>query len=213
MITILPSGQHLSVKMERFHCVPSSCSREHLQRSMRAVELVYTFAVIKPSQARCMQHLLIWPRVRSRSCRGHRAPCWSHKLRQRFPVLCMHQHMRTPLPSNVRQEDEFRLDRGTWWGLALAWLCVCDSSLAVVRCCIKPSPFVTFSTSQFGLHPPKIFSMFFFLTRKIGLHLERVMAVAQRNNWNVCNAEVSSTLPFFFSSWEVQIHAAAVHRA
>lgn len=39
------------------------------------------------------------------------------------------------------------------------------------------------------------------------------MAVAQRNNWNVCNAEVSSTQPFFSSSWEVQIHAAAVHRA
>lgn len=128
MITILPSGQHLSVKMEHFHCVPYSCSREHLQRTMRAVELVYTFAVIKTSQERCMQHLLIWPRVRSRSCRGHRAPCWSHKLRQRFPVLCMHQHMHTPLPSNVRQEDEFHLDRGTWWGLALAWLCVCDSA-------------------------------------------------------------------------------------
>ena len=39
------------------------------------------------------------------------------------------------------------------------------------------------------------------------------MAVAQRNNWNVCNAEVSSTQPFFSSSWEVQIHAAAVQSA
>lgn len=39
------------------------------------------------------------------------------------------------------------------------------------------------------------------------------MAVAQRNNWNVSNAEVSSTKPFLSSSWEVQIQAAAAHRA
>lgn len=39
------------------------------------------------------------------------------------------------------------------------------------------------------------------------------MAVAQRNSWNVCNAEVSSMQPFFSSSWEAQRHAAAVRRA
>ena len=39
------------------------------------------------------------------------------------------------------------------------------------------------------------------------------MAVPQRNNWNVCNAEVPSMQPFFSSSWEVQMDAAAVHRA
>lgn len=39
------------------------------------------------------------------------------------------------------------------------------------------------------------------------------MAVAQRNSWNVCNAEVSSMQPFFSCSWGVQIHAAAVDRA
>lgn len=39
------------------------------------------------------------------------------------------------------------------------------------------------------------------------------MAVAQRNNWNVGNAEVSSTQPFFSFPWEVRRHAAAVHRA
>lgn len=39
------------------------------------------------------------------------------------------------------------------------------------------------------------------------------MAVAQRNNWNASNAEVSSTKPFLSSSWEVQIQAAAAHRA
>lgn len=38
------------------------------------------------------------------------------------------------------------------------------------------------------------------------------MAVAQRNSWNVCNAEISSTQPFFSSSRGVQIHAAAVDR-
>lgn len=39
------------------------------------------------------------------------------------------------------------------------------------------------------------------------------MAMAQRNNWNVSNAEVSSTKPSLSSSWEVQIQAAAAHRA
>lgn len=124
----------LKSKIECFHYVPSSCSRHLLQRSVRAVELpqpcTYMFAVIKTSRAGCVQHLQtsIWPRVCSGSYRGHRAPCSSRKLRQRFPFLCMHQHTHTPLPCDVRQEDEFHLDRGILWGLALPWLCVCDSA-------------------------------------------------------------------------------------
>lgn len=131
-MTVLPPEHLKNVKMECFHCVPSSWTREHLQRHMRDVELpqpcMYMFAVIKTSQAGYVQHLqtFIWPRVRSRSYRGHRASYLSHKLRQGFPSLCKHQHTHTPLPCNVSQEDEFHPDRGSWRGLALLRLCVCD---------------------------------------------------------------------------------------
>lgn len=120
--------------------------------------------------------------VCSRSYRGHGAPCSCHKLRQRFPFLCAHQHMLTLLPCNIRQEDEFHLDRGIWWCLAPPWLWMCDSSLlAVVQCCIKPPSFVTFSTSQFGLHPPKISSMFFLPYKENKL--------VKREKWRVTSGE------------------------
>lgn len=63
-----------------------------------------------------------------------RVPWSSHKFRQRFPFLCLHQHTHTPLPCNVRQEYEFHLDRSISWCLGLPWLCVCDSA-QLSGCC------------------------------------------------------------------------------
>jgi len=133
MITTLPPGEHLrSVKMGCFHYVPSSCSREHLQRSMRAVELPW------PCMYVCHdENLPGW------MCAASSGSDTVQSLQQeleatqllaqainwgRVPFLCMHQHTHTPLPCNVRQDDEFHLDRGIWWSLALPWLCVCDSA-------------------------------------------------------------------------------------
>lgn len=170
MIATLPSGEHRSVKMEGFPSLESICREAWELWSCH--RLAYTCLLwSKPPREDVCGTFRLWSasEFAAGAPVSHKVPCSGHKLRHRFLSLCVHKHTYIPLPCTVRQEVEFHLDRGIWKGLALPQLCVWISSLAVVGCCIKPSSFFTFSTSQFSLHPPKIFSMFFFLTRKINL--------------------------------------------